>query len=519
MGQANRTGFKTKADASIRMGGLGGVLGGTIGRAAQQIANRATTSAKQVAPRVQVVPPPSRPIPSQQAQFFAAKPADAPKPPGYDLRSQLTALYGSVSKFNSGLGDVFSGDKQKDEKNFLDTGTEVQRGFQAATDATAKLGNAFRDKPFVAPERPQEATLADIRKKVDIALRDGTWTPEEKQQILDSYRGFVKKFVADDEEDMKSLNNWSVQSAFKQLVANARKEKDADAVKGGDAFKDFFGLAKGPQDDLGEFYDGPLLSAADDKFSQGFILAADENGWFKIESIATLQHAIGAQARDDPAFAARLIQGMAAYGAYGAGTDKYAGGRIQYDKRGNPVAATFNVDDDNALTTFLGLIAKDQEQAMNSQELQPWDTIMDTRVAQNAPIAAAPSYGNQDGSGGGGRRGYGGGGGFGGGGGGGVSYTDSDQLKQLINGIARSRLGYVLNDQQIAEFVAAYHSKEAAFVNARIGGQDAQQLDPESQAASWIEAHFRDPMAANQANNYISSLASFLLGGSFGSTS
>lgn len=537
MGQANRSGFKTKADASLRLGGLGAVLGGTIGRAAQQIASRTAQAARKVAPNVPNIPPPSRPIPpmqpskpipSPQLQFFANKPADAPKPPGYDLRSQIQNLYDSVGGFNKKLGQTFNGDKQNNEKEFLDVGTEVQRGFQAATDATAKLGNIFhRDKPYVPPERPDEDVLQRVREQVDLALRDGTWTPEEKSQILQSYRNFVQKFVADDEDDLKSLNNWAVQSAFKQLTAQARKAQDADQEQAGGGFLNMFGLAqedpnKAP-DDLGEYYSGNLLSAADDKYAQGFILSADAGGWYKIQSIKDLRHQIATEARDNPAFAAKLIAGMAAYGAYGGGTDKYAGQRIQFDKRGNPVAATFNTDDENALGTFLSAIAVDQEQAMNAQELQPWDAIMDQHAAQNSSIAATPSYGKQGGGGGGGYRryghGYGGGYGGGGGGGGGVSYTDSDQLKQLINGIARSRLGMALNDQQIAEFVADYHSKEAAFVNARMAGQSGMQLDPESQAAAWLESHFRDPMAAQQANTYISSLASFLLGGSFGSQS
>lgn len=518
MGQADRTGYKTKADATFRFGSLGAGVGARVGNP-----NRTAGVTRKAMPRVQAAIAPSKPIPPPTLQYFANKPADNPNPQANDLRRQIQSLYDTVgtyqNKIKDSVGNMFDGSEVDEEHKRLDVYSEVQRGYHNLTDNVARIGNGLREHPYTAPDRPQEDKLKEIRANVDIALRDGTWTPQEKQQILDSYRGYVKKFVSDDEEDTKSLNNWAVQSAFKQLVSNARKQKDADAPKGGDAFTDFFGLANQPTDDLGKFYNGPLSSAADDQYAQGFILAADANGWFKIENISTLQHVIGAQARDDPAFAAKLIHGMAAYGAYGGGTDKYAGDRIAFDKRGNPVSATFNVDDDKALTVFLGLIAKDQEQAMNAQELQPWDTIMDTRVSQNAPIAASPSYGNQSGAPA--RRGYGyGGGGFGGGGGGGgISYTDSDQLKQLINGIARSRLGTTLNDQQVAEFVANYHSKEAAFINARIAGKDGQQLDAESQAAAWIEGHFRDPMAANQANNYISSLASFLLGGSFGSSS
>jgi len=528
MGQASRQ-FKTKADASIRMGSLG--IGGMLNNTLRQAQRNVAFAARQVNPNVRVNNPaiiPSKPIPQiQNVAYLGGRPEEKPLS---DLQKQIEAFYGSMrTKVTDPIQSLASGHTVDDawhQKDTLDVAAVGQQALTGITDAVqTKVANPFRDKKrdFVAPERPADETLQYLKERMNLALSDNTWTPEERQQIVNSYRNFIQKFVADDNEDLRSMNNWSVQSAFKQLVQKARKEQMAgDAVGGDGLLGDFFGQAQddgGP--DLGEFYDGSLLSAADDKYGPGFILSADEDGFYKIVSIRDLQHQISTQARDDPAFAARLIAGMAAYGAYGGGTDKYAGGRIQYDGNGNPIRATFNVDDDKAVSTFLGLIAKDQEQAMNGQELQPWDAIMDQHAAQNATVAASPTYGDQDGSGGGrrGYGGYGGGGGFGGGGGGGVTYTDSDQLKQLINGIARSRLGYALNDQQIAEFVAEYHAKEAAFVNARTSGQSGQQLDPESQAASWIEAHFRDPMAANQANNYINSLAAFLLGGSFGSTS
>lgn len=528
MGQATRQ-FKRKADGSLRMGSLAGMLGGVVQRAVATSARNVQVRADKFSGNIAVPPPPSKPIPKlSQSPYIGGTPYNKANT---DLHKQIKSFYDSMQGGVDKLSSAVTGKTIDDawhQADTLNVAAQTQKGILTAHDAAMNIGNSMRKKPFVAPERPDELTLQELQKSVDLALRDNTWRPDERMQIVKSYRAFIEKFVADDEEDLKSINNWKMQSVYKQLVKRWQQSvdagKDTSNGQGGGLLGDFFGLSKGTQgiDDLSEFYDGPLQSSAQDDFGPGFILAADAGGWYKIEKLATLQHEIAVEARDNPAFAARLIAGMAAYGAYGSGTDKYAGQRIQYDKHGNPVAATFNVDDEKALGSFLDAIAKDQQMAMNGEELKPWDAIMDERAAQNSQIAATPSYGKQSGGGGGYRRyghGYGGYGGGGGGGGGGVSYTDSDQLKQLINGIARSRLGYVLNEQQIAEFVAAYHSKEAAFVNARMGGMDGQQLDPESQAASWIEAHFRDSMAANQANNYISTLASFLLGGSFGSQS
>lgn len=529
MGQATRQ-FKTKADASIRMGSLG--IGGMLNRTLAQAQRNVALTAKRINPNIRVNTPlpPSKAIPNiQNLAYLGGRPEEKPLS---DLQKQIEDFYGSMrTKVTDPIKSFAAGHPIDDawhQKDVVDVAAVGQKALSGISDAVqTNVANPFRDKKhdYVAPARPADETLKMLKERMDLALSDNTWTPEERQQIVSSYRNFIQKFVADDNEDLKSMNNWSVQSAYKQLVQQSRKAQAEGSAKGGDGLLgDFFGQAAdaGMAHDLGEFYDGELMSAADDKYGPGFILSADEDGFYKIVSIRDLRHQIEAQARDNPQFAARLIAGMAAYGSYGGGTDKYAQGRIQFDAAGNPVRATFNVDDENALGQFLSDIAKDQEQAMNGQELQPWDAIMDQHAAQNAAIGATPGYGQQEAAAPSGRGygGYGGGGGGGfGGGGGGVSYTDSDQLKQLINGIARSRLGYVLNDQQIAEFVAEYHAKEAAFVNARTSGQSGQQLDPESQAASWIEAHFRDPMAANQANNYISSLAAFLLGGSFGSTS
>jgi hypothetical protein len=518
MGQANRDNYKTKADSTLRLGGLGAISG--VIKQAQTTAQRAVNAARQPAIQRNIKPiVPSKPIPPQQVQYFANK----PPPSAFDqdnLRKQIQSLYDTVGSFTKGVGQLGSkGDAIAPKQ--LDAAAQARKILAGAQDQVRGVQGFLSGDEYEKPARPSSDILEQVKKQVEIAMRQNTWTDAEKQQILGSYRSFVQKFVADDEEDLKSLNNWAVQSAYKELQQKYRADKEGSETSVGGMFGDFFGLAKnGDQSDLADYYSGTLQGNANDKYGPGFILASDNRGYYKIMSIEDLAHQLGTQARDDPAFAARLIAGMAAYGAYGGGTDKYAGGRIQFDKRGNPVRATFNVDDDEAVVTFLNLISKDQEQAMNAQELKPWDEIMDEHAAQNRDIGASPGYGNQGGGGGGGRRGYGyGGGGYGGGGGGGVSYTDSDQLKQLINGIARSRMGMVLNDQQVAEFVAAYHAKEAAFVNARVAGQDGMQLDPESQAAAWIESHFRDSMASQQANSYISSLASFLLGGSFGSTS
>ncbi len=499
MGQASRN-WKTRADPTrISLGNFGSAIGATVA-AAGQAARRA------VQPQMGAQPPirASLPVPDPSVHFMGYQ-AGKPKNPSDDINDAIEQAYasitGTVKKVNS-AATGFKHDDPWEQSQSLDVAIRGKGAVKHITDITRGLGNFARDKDYVAPDRPDTEILDQLKKDVFSALSDNTWTQDERAAIVKKYRQFYDKFTASD-DSVREINNFSVQSEFRRLQQQARVAADGSDKKAS------------LDDDFSHTYDGVLGSASDDEYAQGFVISQDEDGFFFVTRIKDLSHQLESQMRKDPVAAGKLMQRLAAWGAYAAGTDKYVADRIIRDKNGNPVKGHWTIDDTNALKTALADMAKQQETATSGAELQPWDVILDQVAETQGQVAAAPAYGG--GAGGGGYRGGGYGGG--GGGGGGVTYTDADQLKQLINGIARSRLGYVLNDAQIAEFVSTYHQKEAAFVQARVAGQNGMQLDPESQAAAWLESHFRDEMGAQQGNVYVSALANFLMGGSFGSSS
>lgn len=542
MGQASRNirPIKTRAGAGLNLGGVVGA-GARAGAAAGLKTRAGATAglARNVKPII-----PSKPVPDPSAAFIGFTPRAQATPASLGLAqgAALGAAKGFPAVGPSGLPDYggFNGQPVKRHPSYAAeigtadggaglNGSELNRGPQAGDpawnsfDALSKgagrvlqgvgvgatQGNKKRREQAAKEPNPDEKVLADLQLQVSSALRDNTWSPETRAKIVQTYRDFWLHFTGADPQRMQ-LNNFAVQSEYRRYL-----QQWHDNGQNGKHTADW------GQGDFFSTYSGVLESEADDQYGPGFILDKDEDGWFKISNVQDLQAQIEATMRKDPVAAAEMITKLTAWGAYGGAQEKYSKNNVVFDKNGNPVKARWTKDDQVALSQFLHDVSKQQEAAKDGSELQPWQDIISTVAEQNQGIATTPGYAGDGGAGGYSRRGRGGYGGYGGGGGGGggISYTDSDQLKQLINAIARARLGYALNDDQIAQFVTEYHTKEAAFVNARIAGQSGQQLDPESQAAAWIESHFRDQMAGQQGNTYISALANFLMNGSFGSTS
>jgi hypothetical protein len=544
--------IKTRADTGLNLGGIIGA--GARAGASAGLKTRAGATAgltRNIRPIL-----PSKPVPPPTAAFigFTPRPTSAPASIGAGIGAATgigSAGFGGAGTVGrtgvragpaaTGLPDYggFAGKPVQRHPSFAPevgtadggagvNGSELDRGPKAgdpswnsfdalskgagrvlqgvgvgATQGVKKKREAAAKEP-----NPDDKVLADLELQVSSALRDNAWSPETRAKIVQTYRDFWLHYTGADPQRME-LNNYAIQSEYRRYLQqwhdNGQNGKHTADWGNGDFFST---------------YSGTLDSEANDAYGPGFVLDKDPDGWFKITNVQDLQAQIEASMRKDPVAAAEMITRLTAWGAYGGAQEKYSRNNVVLDKNGNPVKARWTKDDQVALSQFLHDVSKQQEAAKDGSELQPWQDILVTVSTQNQGIATTPGYGG-DSSGGGGysRRGYGGGGYGGGGGGGGISYTDSDQLKQLINAIARARLGYALNDDQIGEFVTEYHNKEAAFVNARIAGQSGQQLDPESQAAAWIESHFRDQMAGQQGNTYISALANFLMNGSFGSTS
>lgn len=383
----------------------------------------------------------------------------------------------------------------EDEGADIFESTNRSRGIQGVIGIAKRLVDGAEIKDL-----PKAPDLERVRKQTEDALRDNTWTPDERVAIAEAYREFYDRYTLGDDTERR-INNWAIRAEYKRLYAQWQREKDA---KDGS-------LAELGDGDFRNTYQGRLNGNEADYFGPGFIINQDENGFYLLQDTDDTWQQINASARTNPALAATLITKLAAFGSYGGAAEKYATQNVVFAADGTPIKARWTKDDEQALRQFLTDVSVQQA----GGSYRSWDEILDETAAQNQELGVTPGYGEPPG-GNGGYGGYGGGGGYGGNAGG-VSYTDPNELKQLLNGAARARLGYALSDADVAAFIADYHQREAAFVNARIAGQDATQLDPENNAYAWIESHFRDQMGAQAGNNYIQQLAQFLMGGGFAS--
>lgn len=449
---------------------------------------------------------PSLPIPDPTVRFIGGYPQQGPEegPEPADIAATRQAVGEALGIAKAAALNVPFG---------------IGRNADDAWDEYRKLTEAARAKAINAEqlgteEAPTDPTVERIRQQVRDTLRDRAWTPEERVQIAQAYREWYNRFTNGDDTE-RQINNWSVRAEFRRLMPQYREALEGNNLqKSANIYPlDDPGTPQnegGFTDFLNTFIERPLIGNLTGGKVPNFVIGEDENGYYHIQTLDEWVTQISSAARDDPATAAELMTKMAAWGAYGGGTDKYVADRVVHDANGYPVAGQWTKDDQTALRQFLTDVA--MQQAGGFEE--SWQQLLDDHALTNSTVIGGGNTYGSDSGGGGGR--YYGGGGYGGGYGGasaGVSYTDSDQLKQLINAIARARLGMALTDAQVQEFVTFYHQQEAAFVSARMAGQSAMQLDAESQAAAWIESRFRDQYAAQSANSYISTLAGWLLGG------
>lgn len=243
------------------------------------------------------------------------------------------------------------------------------------------------------------------------------------------------------------------------------------------------------------------------------LLVRDENGRLSIESHFDVMTGLYTRLTTNPDEAAAWQSVLAASGAYAGSQEKYPQYRL----------GRWNVDDDTALEKALqgaAMVQMDMAQramlAGEPIEVLDYQEIIAQRAEQGVELADAGAVTESGGSSGYSRSGgYGYGGGFGGGGGGGYTQTDSEMLRQLVNGIARSRMGRALTAEESAAFISHFHSQEAAYYASREAGATAEGVDPEGQAASWLESYFSDEIGEEGMGTNVVNLVNFLMGGGF----
>lgn len=245
------------------------------------------------------------------------------------------------------------------------------------------------------------------------------------------------------------------------------------------------------------------------------IITRDANGVEHIISAEEWVRAKIADTRVDPndspeeaatkrRLAGNLIQTLAMADAYGSYAQKRdAAYRVVLDSNGEAVAGYLEKPDVAALQNLVAQIINSNMSSNETFAVEDW---MEAYALERDAIGReteGPGDTGSRGSGYGGGYGGGGYGGGGGGGGGGYQLTSGETLKAMIDGIARSRLGRVLTAEEAAAFVAHYHSLERAFYDNYRLGADATRIEPESEAAAWIETKMMKEQAGHQAGRYV----------------
>lgn len=192
-----------------------------------------------------------------------------------------------------------------------------------------------------------------------------------------------------------------------------------------------------------------------------------------------------------------------------------AGYRVQLDSDGNPVRAYFLKPDEDALKNLTAEILSDMGTHNIVGPVEDWIQAY-AEQRQNLAQDATGIYGNGQSSSSGSGYGYGGGGfgGYGGGGGGGVStyYPSDAELLEPANGVARARLGRVMNAEEEQQFVAFFRSVEAS-VSAN--GGSLARLDPQAQMIAFLESRMNKEAAGQQAGKFVAALMNMLRSGNF----
>lgn len=246
------------------------------------------------------------------------------------------------------------------------------------------------------------------------------------------------------------------------------------------------------------------------------IIARGEDGVEHIMSAEDWIRAKVADTRVDPndspeeaaakrRLAGNLIQTLVMADVYGSYAQKtQAAYRVVLDGNGEAVAGYLERPDVAALQNLLSQIINSNMSSNETFAVEDW--IEAYALERDAIGRETEGPGNTSGRGSGyssgGYGGYGGGG-YGGGGGGGYQLTSGETLKAMIDGIARSRLGRVLTAEEAAAFVAHYHSLERAFYDNYRLGADATRIEPEAEAAAWIETRMMKEQAGHQAGRYV----------------
>lgn len=486
-------------------------------------------------PRANMAPSPSWPTPPPPP----VRPM-SPFEAWQDLQS--TNPQRTITSFDDlmGIGDAKAEEIRKREREELILGSDAPGGASPGM-IEKQMRSARIEKSERAVRKSQEnlgkrsKILEDAQKK---QAADPTMPAEEKALLAELGEAWKWGMAGFDEMNPVAIaiKNLGTRAEYRKMLADWTKSKKGSKTTGG-------GLPSWMPDATGEEVDeaGGLggfmaqqqgamgtFDTSPDLFDM--IISRDKDGVDQIMSAEDWVRAKVADTRVDPndspeeaaakrRLAGNLIQTLAMADVYNSYAQKRdAAYRVVLDERGEAVAGYLEKPDVAALQNLVAQVINSNMSSNETFAIEDWieayalerDTI-GRETEGPGDTSGRGSSGRGYGSGGGYGGGYGGGGS---GGGGGYQLTSAETLKSMVDGIARSRLGRVLTAEEVAGFVAHYHSLERAFVDNYRLGADATRIEPESEAAAWIETRLMGEQAGQQAGKYVMLLRQLFSSGS-----
>lgn len=426
-----------------------------------------------------------------------------------------------------GLDTKQADEIRKRQNEALILGSDAPGG--ATESMKEKASRGLRIEKSEAAVRKSQENLGKRSKIVEEAAKaqaaDPTIPIEEKQAFAELAEAWKWGTAGFDEMNpiAIAIKNLGTRASYRKMYADWAKSRKGSKTTGGGLpswMPDATGAEVDEAGGLGGFMDQNkgttgVFDTSPELFDM--IITRDKQG---VESIISAEDWVRAKIADtrvDPndspeeaaqkrRLAGNLIQTLAMADVYSSYAQKRdAAYRVVLDEKGEAVAGYLEKPDVAALQNLVSQVINSNMSSNETFAVEDWIeayALERDSIGRETEGPGAGSDRGGSGYGGYGGGGYGGGGG-GGGGAGGYQYTSGETLKSMVDGIARSRLGRVLTADEVAGFIEHYHSLERAFVDAYRMGADATRIEPESEAAAWIETQLMKEQAGQQAGKYV----------------
>lgn len=231
----------------------------------------------------------------------------------------------------------------------------------------------------------------------------------------------------------------------------------------------------------------------------GFLRKNPKTGSWTYEKAGPMLQAVSANAMKDPKLAGELMFAMSSTGAYPHAAEEAVIDRLYRDPNSGDILGHWTETDLTALHTALLQVSLIQaDEIPQSIYRDPLEILRDRThqseqlVKNNIPQGPPKAAGR-------------GGGGRGGGGGGGSApgiQVDPDQLKLLVNNVAKQELGRQLSDEEAQRFVSAFQANAG----------DMAKVNPQGRATAFMQGDKKlvNEAAGQSSGQFVMALARFL---------